>query len=120
MLKIAMTAYDSEEIVDDVVQETLIKCGVENNLGKLASKLFRLPGRYISISNYSVDIERRELTLFGSCSSDTMPMKNDFKIIMDVRPELELRTETRVYKNSFDGEYKWRKSCFFIDAFFYP
>jgi len=45
------------------------------------------------------------LTLFGSCSSDSMPRKGDFKIIMDVRCTGQ-RTETRVYKKSwYNGEY---------------
>ena len=45
------------------------------------------------------------MTLFGSCSSDSMPRKGDFKIIMDVRCTGQ-RTETRVYKKSwYNGEY---------------
>merc|ERR1712098_220670 len=47
----------------------------------------------------------RQLTLFGSCSSDSMPRRKDFKIIMNVRCTGGQRTETRVYKKSFEGEY---------------
>merc|ERR1711942_212321 len=88
-----------------------------------ALELFRLPGEHISISNYSIDIARRQLTLFGSCSSDSMPRKGDFKIVMDVRCTGQ-RTETRVYKKSwYNGEYSLANVLSFYppdsDSYFY-
>ena len=109
MLKITILVYYREEDIVGLKYETVIKCGVENNLAQLALELFRLPGEHISISNYSIDIARRQLTLFGSCSSDSMPRKGDFKIIMDVRCTGQ-RTETRVYKKSWYVREKYRQS----------
>jgi len=93
----------------------VIKCGEENTLSMFGSKLFRLPGRQISVVDYNIDLARKEITLIGSCSSNTMPRRKALKIILHIDYgyySTGLRIETKVNSgsDSYDGEFKCRKS----------
>jgi len=102
----------------------VIKCGEENTLSTLGSKLFRLPGRQISVVDYNIDLAREEITLIGSCSSNTMPRRKALKIILHIDYGFNttgLRIETKMYKDadSYDGEFKCRESYMFSDSHFF-
>jgi len=103
----------------------VIKCGEENTLSMFGSKLFRLPGRQISVVDYNIDLARKEITLIGSCSSNTMPRRKALKIILHIDYGFittGLRIETKVYNDSdsYDGEFKCRKSYMISDRYFLP
>ena len=77
-------------MVDDVPaneQTIVVQCGIENDLSMLGGKLFLLPGKQISIVDYNIDFERREIILHGSCSSSTMPRKKALKSVLKMNPD---------------------------------
>jgi len=126
--KLAFAVKNYDDIDDgDAIEEynIVIQCGEENNLSILGGKLFQLPGKYISISDYSIDFARKEIILVGSCSNQsTMLRKKALKCILtidnDPKCDIGLEAETRVFEDSYDGKYRCRnRSSFFYSKWFF-
>ena len=73
-------------------QETLvIKSGVKNSLGKLGGKIFLLPGRTVTIYDFSFDLGRKTLSFDGMYSSIEDPRERLIKITLGCENENQMR-----------------------------
>ena len=106
-----------------------ITAGVENNVGKVGSKILMLPGREPKIFDYRIELERKKLILLGSCLSIFEERVLPLEIVLEFYMNLStvppipipclfpLRIKTKVWEKGNENIEPpfWEKSFLFIE-----
>ena len=124
--KLEFGFIDTEFSLSSQEELLQITAGEQNKVGKVGSKLFLLPGRELTISDYRIDLRRKKLILLGSCLSifeeRVLPLKIvlSFYVIINVVPPIipnpitwiySLRVETKLWEEGKENvDPLWKKS----------
>jgi hypothetical protein len=75
-------AWEDGEWQLSLNQETLcIRTGVDNCLGNQGGDIFLFPGRQVTISDFSIDLDERKVFFYGTCSTNKTLNRRQFRSI---------------------------------------
>ena len=126
--KLELVFINTEFSLSSKEEESLqIKAGDENKVGEVGSSQFMLPGREVTIFDYMIDLERKQLSLIGSCTSIFDDLVLPLKIVLSFYPQhhpalsqsrvVTLQIESMLWEKGEAGfDPSWRKSFLFIEA----
>ena len=125
--KLELVFINTELSLSSKEESLQIKAGKENKVGEVGSSQFMLPGREVTIFDYMIDLERKQLSLIGSCASIFDDRVLPLKIVLSFYPQhhpalsqsrvVTLEIESMLWEKGEAGfDPSWKKSFLFIEA----